>query len=234
MFGKLKRKKTESENIPKAFSEETSENELKSESETEETGIKKRKKKKDKKEKKIHKNILKTMNIMEFTKEGSIKTKEGYLDIVEVEGKDIFALKDDEIHRDISVFHSFYKVTGADIKVVTMKFPVNAETQKSYLLYKIDKTDNSIHKKFLRNKLLELEYLERNRSNKEHYLFVFSEKEENLKSTIKTAIRVLQNSISVRELDQNKKIIILKKLYNRNSNIDQNLKIGIDKKEERN
>lgn len=230
MFKKLRRKKKGKEDTRESFEERPDEEEL--EEEESESEVPEKKKKKSKKEKKIDKNILKVMNIAEFTKSGSLKTKEGYLDILEVEGKDIFALKDDEIHRDISVFHSFYKVTGADMKIVTMKFPVNTETQKSYVVYKIDSTDNPIHKKFLKSKLAELEYLERNRSNKEHYLFMFSEKEDNLRSSIKTAIRVLQNSINLKELSHSKKLIILKKLYNQNSKIDQNLKIEIDEKEE--
>lgn len=236
MFGKLKRKKKQTSeeslnDLNKSSDEPQEEN--KEDAESEGTGKADKTKKKAKKEKKIDKNILKAINILDFTKDGAIKTTQGYMDIVEIDGKDIFSLRDEEIHRDISIFHSFYKVTGADIKIVTMKFPVNTETQKSYVLYKIEKSDNPIHKKFLKNKLSELEFLEKNRSNKEHYLFIFSEKEDNLKSTKKTAIRVLQNTIKVRDITLDKKTIILKKLYNQNSKIDQNLKIEFTEKGEK-
>lgn len=183
--------------------------------------ILKRKETKIKKEKeiKIDRNIYKIVEVQKFEDE-FIKLKNGYMDILEIEGKDIFSLNAEELNRDLNLFHGMYKVLNIDSKQVSMKFPVNTQRQKEYIKYKLNNSDNPIHKEFLQDKLFELEYLEQNRYNKEYYLFIFSENLENIKNTKKTIIRILSNAINIHEIHENKKRLILKKLNNLSSKIE--------------
>ena len=155
-----------------------------------------------------------------------ILQKDEVLDIIEIEGKDILSLTPNELERDINIFHTFYKTVKIDIKLVSMNFPVNAQKQKDYIDYKISKTDNEIYKVFLKDKKNELEYLEKNRTNKEYYLFLFAPNIEILKSVKNTVNRTISNALTTKNLPIEKKKLILYKLNNKNSKIDTGRKFS--------
>ncbi|MBU3174415.1 hypothetical protein [Clostridium estertheticum] len=146
--------------------------------------------------------------------------KDEVMDIIEIEGKDIFSLTNSELERDINIFNTFYKTVKIDIKLIAMNFPVNAQKQKDYLDYKISKTDNKIYKVFLMDKKNEIEYLEKNRTNKEYYLFLFAPNVEILKSVRNTVNRTISNALNTKNLTIEKKKLILYKLNNKNAKID--------------
>ena len=155
-----------------------------------------------------------------------ILQKDEVMDIIEIEGKDILSLTQNELERDINIFHTFYKTVNIDTKLVSMNFPVNAQKQKDYIQYKINKTDNQIYKVFLQDKKNELEYLEKNRTNKEYYLFLFAPSVEVLKSVKNTVNRTISNALNTRSLTREKKKLILYKLNNKNSKIDTGRKFS--------
>ncbi|MDS0528318.1 hypothetical protein NNC19_21765 [Clostridium sp. SHJSY1] len=146
--------------------------------------------------------------------------KNEVMDIIEIEGKDIFSLTENELARDINIFHTLYKTINIDIKLVSMNFPVNTQEQREYLEHKLKQTNNEIYKSFLMDKKAELEYLEGNRTNKEYYLFLFAPNVEILNSAKNIVNRIIPNALNTKNLSIEKKKWILYKLNNLNSKID--------------
>lgn len=183
--------------------------------------LKKEKSEKGKKDK-IKQVSSKVTDVLPFLdiKNNYILQKDEVMDIIEIEGKDILSLTINELQRDINIFHTFYKTVLIDIKLVSMNFPVNAQKQKDYIEYKINKTNNQIYKVFLNDKKNELEYLEKNRTNKEYYLFLFAPNIEILQSVKNTVNRTISNALNTKVLTVEKKKLILYKLNNKNSKID--------------
>lgn len=183
--------------------------------------LKSKKKEKEEEKEKARKIPAKVTSILPFVDitEDCIMLKNEVMDIIEIEGKDILSLTESELARDINIFHTFYKTVNIDIKLVSMNFPVNAKKQKEYVEYKMNKTDNPIYKSFLMDKIRELEYLEKNKTNKEYYLFLFAPNLDILNSVRNTVNRTIPNALHVRALSMEKKESILYKLNNKNSKI---------------
>jgi hypothetical protein len=194
--------------------------------------LKKEKNKEKNKEKRVKEKIKqvssKVTDVLPFLdiKNNYILQKDEVMDILEIEGKDILSLTLNELQRDINVFHTFYKTVNIDIKLVSMNFPVNAQKQKDYIEYKLNKTNNQIYKVFLKDKKNELEYLEKNRTNKEYYLFLFAPNIEILQSVKNTVNRTISNALNTKALTVEKKKLILYKLNNKNSKIDTGRRIS--------
>lgn len=175
-----------------------------------------------KKYKKIKKNVKKSitdiLNIVDF-EEDLIKTKNGYMNIFQIDSKDIYSFNSDETNTHISEFARLLRMYQEDIKLVVMNFPVNTYKQKRYVVSRQNKTENERYKEILDQKLIELESLEKKRNNKEFYIFTFSKnlrEEEDNKRSLK---RMSSNIFSINDIDLNKKKQILYKLNNQNSKI---------------
>lgn len=180
--------------------------------------IEEKKKKEKVKARRVPSKVTSVLPFLDIT-EDCIMLKNEVMDIIEIEGKDILSLTESELARDINIFHTFYKTVNVDIKLVSMNFPVNAKKQKEYVEYKMNKTDNPIYKSFLVDKIRELEYLEKNKTNKEYYLFLFAPNLDVLNSVRNTVNRTIPNALHVRALSIEKKQSILYKLNNKNSKI---------------
>ncbi|MCB2309252.1 hypothetical protein LGL08_22195 [Clostridium estertheticum] len=218
MFKILKKKKSENEN-------KKEKEEIKQAIKKEKKEIKQASKKEKEKIKQIPSKVTDVLPFLDI-KNDYIIQKDEVMDIIEIEGKDILSLTVNELERDINIFHTFYKTVKIDTKLVSMNFPVNAQKQKDYIDYKISKTNNQIYKVFLKDKKNELEYLEKNRTNKEYYLFLFAPSIEILKAVKKTVNRTISNALNTRSLTIEKKKLILYKLNNKNSKIDTGRKFS--------
>lgn len=181
--------------------------------------IKMKEKNEKEKDKKVSSKVTNVLPFLDIKKDYIVQ-KDELMDIIEIEGKDILSLTVNELARDINIFHSFYKTVNVDIKLVAMNFPVNTQKQKDYIEYKINQTNNQIYKTFLIDKRNELEFLEKNRTNKEYYLFLFAPNLEVLNSVKNTVNRTIPHALNIKTLTIEKKKLILYKLNNKNSKID--------------
>lgn len=140
-----------------------------------------------------------------------------YMDLIGITTKDLEALSYDEMEWDILSFARFYKTFGSDVKIIGMNFPTNTKPQQQYVIHKLKTTKNEIYKHFLSEKLSELEWIEKNRTDREYYLMFFSDSPLKHKDNI----NILQKSLGANGLvffmNKEKKIQILFKLNNKNS-----------------
>ncbi|QQK77832.1 hypothetical protein HUG15_21130 [Salicibibacter cibarius] len=144
----------------------------------------------------------------------------GYADMFQVRSKDVYAQSDQETEFDILALTQFLRAFDADIKIVSLNFPVNMAVQISHLQKKIDANDSPLIDHFLQKKKAELEFLEKHRTNREFYLYVYGETVKDLTERCQFARRKLQRTIPMENLETTKKLDVIYKLNNQNSKLD--------------
>lgn len=142
-----------------------------------------------------------------------------YINIYQIDSKDIFSLSEEERKLHIYNFISFLRGYVYDFKLITMKFPVNTVKQQKYLEKKIKECDNEIYYNFLKEKLDQLIFLEEKRQNKEFYIMIFVKENENKEEIENSLMRNQNIAVRLTNLDVEKKLKILFKLNNLNTKL---------------
>lgn len=182
--------------------------------------LKKEEKKSLKKEyKKVNKNIEEILPFIDIEEDNTFKTKNGYIDIFQIETKDLNSLNDDEANRHMFEFSNFLRNYIDDMKIISMTFPVNTQIQQKHIQKKIENTNNYIYKEFLYKKLNELITIEEKRKNREFYLMLFYDDENTKREREMQLLRLVSSNIKISTLDLDKKLRIIFKLNNQNSKI---------------
>lgn len=148
-----------------------------------------------------------------------ILLKDGVMDIFQVESKDLYSMNDDDINYLLMALGRFYRSYFNSIKIVAMNFPSNTSKQKEYWRKKREKTDDPIRLRFINRKLFELEFIEKERTNREFFLFVYADNEQQLEERKKQVIRGMEQSFPLKELSIDKKKQVLFALNNLNTKI---------------
>lgn len=188
-------------------------------------------KKEEKKQKKLELKEIRKANkyVLASTKEllgfvdvdddDSIIMKNGYLDIFQINSKDIYSLTDVETTMNIYNFIAFLRAYPFDIKLITMNFPVNTLKQQEFIKKKIKECDNKKYYYELIEELEQLVYLESTRQNREFYIMIFIKDTEEKESIKRTLFRSQNIAVQLIPLTVEKKLKILFKLNNPNTKL---------------
>ena len=191
----------------------------------------KKAKREEKKQKKIELKEIKKANkeVLLSTKEllgfidvdddDGIIMKNGYLDIFQIDSKDIYSLTETESTMNIYNFISFLRSYPFDFKLITMNFPVNTLKQQENLKKKIKECDNEKYYYELIEELKQLVYLESTRQNREFYIMIFIKDTEDKESIKRTLFRSQNIAVQFIPLTVEKKLKILFKLNNPNTKL---------------
>ena len=190
----------------------------------EEKKIKKEEKKQKKLElkeiRKANKDVLAStkdlLGFVDVDDDDSIIMKNGYLDIFQIDSKDIYSLTDVETTMNIYNFIAFLRSYPFDIKLITMNFPVNTLKQQEFIKKKIKECDN---KKYYYELIEQLVYLESTRQNREFYIMIFIKDTEEKESIKRTLFRSQNIAVQLIPLTVEKKLKILFKLNNPNTKL---------------
>ena len=193
----------------------------------EEKKIKKEEKKQKKLElkeiRKANKDVLAStkelLGFVDVDDDASIIMKNGYLDIFQIDSKDIYSLTDVETTMNIYNFIAFLRSYPFDIKLITMNFPVNTLKQQEFIKKKIKECDNEKYYYELIEELEQLVYLESTRQNREFYIMIFIKDTEEKESIKRTLFRSQNIAVQLIPLDLEKKLKILFKLNNPNTKL---------------
>lgn len=169
--------------------------------------------------KKVDRYTADILPFLEIAKDDTFKTKNGYIDIFQIETKDLNSLNYSEANRHKFDFSNFLRHYIDDMKIISMTFPVNTQIQQQNILKKIDNTDNDVHRKFLYKRLEQLIAIEEKRKNREFYLMLFYEDEKTKREREFQLLRLTSSAIKLSPLDLDKKLRIIFKLNNQNSKI---------------
>ncbi|PEJ57960.1 hypothetical protein CN692_10725 [Bacillus sp. AFS002410] len=176
--------------------------------------------KKEQKEDKpiIKKSIADIIPVIDLTANGFIELRNGeFMEILQLTTKDVYSLNEEDKNLNIYSFAFFLQSYLEDMKIVPLNFPVDTTIQQQHIQRKLERTDNQLYVPFLKKKLEELRFIEKNRTNREYYLFLYSESEFTLKNKAIQVERLLQRTTPISLLSEEKKIAILYKLNNLNS-----------------
>ena len=184
---------------------------------------KKENRKEQKELKKEMKNTLpstrKVLPFIDIDEDDVFITKQGYLDIYQINTRDTSNLSDDERKVYVYSFIAFLRNFVEDFKIIIMNFPVNTVKQQEYIEGRIANCKNEIFINYLEEELEKLRFMEKHRNNKEFFLMVFM-KNKNEKDNMMKKIELVQNiAVPLRQLDLEKKIKILFKLNNMNTKL---------------
>lgn len=193
----------------------------------EEKKIKKEEKKQKKLElkeiRKANKDVLAStkelLGFIDVDDDDSIIMKNGYLDIFQIDSKDIYSLTDVETTLNIYNFIAFLRSYPFDIKLITMNFPVNTLKQQEFIKKKIKECDNKKYYYELIEELEQLVYLESTRQNREFYIMIFIKDTEEKDSIKRTLFRSQNIAVQLIPLTVEKKLKILFKLNNPNTKL---------------
>ena len=193
----------------------------------EEKKIKKEEKKQKKLElkeiRKANKDVLAStkelLGFVDVDDDDSIIMKNGYLDIFQIDSKDIYSLTDVETTMNIYNFIAFLRAYPFDIKLITMNFPVNTLKQQEFIKKKIKECDNKKYYYELIEELEQLVYLESTRQNREFYIMIFIKDTEEKESIKRTLFRSQNIAVQLIPLTVEKKLKILFKLNNTNTKL---------------
>lgn len=185
--------------------------------------IKKKNKEEKEKEVKIEKTNLDIMPIRFYDKDvKAYRLNDGtYLDFVEIITKDIPNLIEDEIQRDMLMMAKFYKLFD-ESKLICMNFPTNTLHQRTFLLKKLEETNNPINKKWIRRSIHELELQDKHTMRREYYMMFWAENLAEYQRKVDSISSILGFGITglARPLPAEKKHKIIYKLNNMNSLIN--------------
>ena len=172
---------------------------------------------------KADKEVLKStkdlLGFVDVDDDDTIIMSNGYLDLFQVDSKDIYSLTEDETRLHIYNFIAFLRSYPYDFKIISMKFPVNTSVQQEFIKRKLKECDNQLYYNSLVEELEQLVYLEETRQNREFYIMIFAKNKEE-KENIKRTLFWNQNiAVQLIPLSLEKKLKILFKMNNPNTKL---------------
>ncbi|UOR10272.1 hypothetical protein [Halobacillus amylolyticus] len=167
--------------------------------------------------------VAEVLSIRELTDNGSFELQgnKGYLDIMQIQSKDIYSPSTQETEYDIMMMAKFFQSYTHDIKIVSMNFPVDMQKQLNAINYKITQNKAPLYEKFLLKKRDELQFLETHRTNREFYLYIYASSLKQLSEYRKNCLRYLGRVTPLIELSEGKKLDLIYKLHNQNSKLEK-------------
>lgn len=165
--------------------------------------------------------LRQTPSILPFLNinEDCITLKNGTMDILQIKAKDLYSSNEQDLQINLYSQARFLRSYFASFKIIALNFPTTTEEQQRYWLKKKEKTTDNLRLKFIERKLYELEFLERERMNREFFLFIYAENQQQLDEFRNQAIRGWKQSFPLDKLSVEKKQDVLFVLNNQNSKL---------------
>ena len=169
--------------------------------------------------KKVSSGVVDLLPLTRIENDCFVTKNNQYLDLFCIATKDLESASDDETNNDIHSWHKFFRTTGEDIKIISLNFPTNTKEQQRYIQHKLQGTKNRVYQYFLEEKLEQLQYIEKHRTNREFYLMAFFDTLEKHRDGINIFTRSVGGGGVITEMTTEKKIQILSKLTNKCTSI---------------
>lgn len=142
---------------------------------------------------------------------------DGFMDVIQLTSTDIYALNEADKQKKIFSFAYFMQWYTHDWKVIPFDFPVDTSKQQRFITQKMQDARKPQYRLFLEKKLEELQFIERERYNREFYMFLYADDEYTLRERVANVTAKISRVAPAVALPDEKKINILYKLHNLNS-----------------
>ena len=140
-----------------------------------------------------------------------------YLEILQIETKDIYSLNASDLQDDISNLTMFFTAYNDDFKIMALNVPMTLEQQKRYFYKKLKANKNPAYTQFLETRMMEFENLEQLRTSRAYFIFVYADEEKKLLEKIHQLRALLSRSNPLNVLTIENKMNILFQLFNPNT-----------------
>ena len=185
---------------------------------------KKLKREENKNLRKADKEVLKSnkdlLDFYDIDDDDSILMKNGRaIDLFQIDSKDIYSFDEEETKQHIFNYIHFLRDYVYDFKIIPMSFPVNTTEQQEFIKRRLNNCNNEFYRKGLGEELKKLRELEKKEQDKEFYIMIFFNEEDNKNDIIRSLF--LSQNIAVRfiQMDIEKKLKILFKINNPNTKL---------------
>lgn len=149
-----------------------------------------------------------------------VKRRDGStFDLLQINCKDLMAASEDENEYDALCFEKLYRKYSGDLKIIGINFPTNTKANKEYTAHKIEITRNSVYKKMLLENYNLLDWLERNRTDREYYLMFFSASVQEHDANLNSIYYILSDNGLASIMSEEKKKQVLFKINNKCTSI---------------
>ena len=158
--------------------------------------------------------VLSLLDVRRYDNDAQAFQKEdgAYFDLLQVLGRDLNALRDEDVWYDIRVYTMLYRTYPDDLKWICTTYPTDVSEQQRYWFHKLQSTHSPIFRRWIETEIAKLEWLAENRSDKEYYVMIFAKDKEGLRER-RTTVQVCLKQY-VQEIPAIKKARILEKFYN--------------------
>lgn len=166
--------------------------------------------------------LRKTKELIPYRKieENAIHMEDGYfLDIMQIQTRDIEAMNETDLNILILSETKMLRSYTETYKELSLNFPANMEKQRQYWLKKKEETTNPLFLTYIDRKLFEFDFIERERTNREFFIFIFGESLNELEKNKSLMVRARQNSFPLIPLSIEKKQDVLFMLNNQNTKL---------------
>lgn len=139
-------------------------------------------------------------------------------DCFQIVTKDLNSLSRDQLLRDALTWDKLYKTYAGDLKEVFFSYPTETEQQQRYVEHKLRTTENPIYRKFLIQRLRELQNAHTLYLTRGSALFFFAKNPTEYKSNYIAVYTTLTrtNQPLIRKMSNERKKQIFFRLYNKN------------------
>src|SRR5699024_2110125 len=162
-----------------------------------------------------------TKDLLPFkkTEDGLIKTKSGYVDVLQIVTSDLYSKNEDELNRILYMRTGFLRSFNDSFNEMILNFHVDASSQRqSWLKQMRSVSDDPIKRKYIERRSFEIKFLEEEETNREFFLLLFAKTKYQLIAITKQAVKSNQSSSPLRKLSDRKKRSVLFLLNNQNTN----------------
>jgi hypothetical protein len=154
---------------------------------------------------------------LRVTKDGGFQQKREFTDYLEIRGTHVEQLHPSEQVVAMTNFAFFLRKQKGDLKFIFMPFPADTQNQIDYMSYKIQQNPNSAWYPYQSDRRRDLHKIRESRKHQEFYLQFFAESEEALAEMRASLLDYQYAFFEMVSLPVEKKIKILFKLNNMNS-----------------
>ncbi|WP_332237965.1 VirB4 family type IV secretion system protein [Sporolactobacillus sp. KGMB 08714] len=150
-----------------------------------------------------------------------LKQKKRLTDYYEIGGLNLDSLQEADKVSAIIEFSFFLRKYHPDLKLIFMNFPANTQQQIEFISKKIRVTNNTDYYPFQEERRRELSVIQKTLTHQEFYVQIFAEDEKELHENRKLLLSCSRQHFKIRDISLEKKLQILYKLDNLNSDYIQ-------------
>ena len=164
-------------------------------------------------------NSIKTLLPFLSMEENYIQLKNGVMDILQLKTRDIFAMNQVDLDLVMGYETRMLRSYADSYKEVVLNFPANMEKQRRYWLKKKEETQDPLRLFYIERKLFEFDFIERERTNREFFVFIYAKDEKELEQKRQLMMKARQHSFPLVEIPQSKKEDVLFLMSNQNTKL---------------